>query len=185
MFKIYGNKDSFFQWDLNQKLVIEDDSITEVHYCNKTDDCALVCEVYKEGALNVVDVPNILLQYDKSIRAYAVAANHTEYFKKFKVVSRSKPADYVYTATEIKTFSLLEEKIKELEASMTVEGVKGAVEEYLKENPVETGATEEQAAQIEANRVAIGELNNRGYQTAAEVAAIIKAELGVIENGTY
>lgn len=49
------------------------------------------------------------------------------------------------------------------------EDVKKAVDEYLDENPVQAGATAEQAAQIEANRAAIEELKNGGG-TADSVA---------------
>lgn len=115
MFKIYDGRTSFYQWDLNQKLVVFDDSITEVHFCNKTDDCALVCEVYKDGTLNLVNVPNILLQDNWTIRAYGVAADHTEHEARFKVVSRTRPADYMYTETEIKTWDSLEERLEYLE----------------------------------------------------------------------
>ncbi len=140
MFKIYDGRTNFYQWDLNQKLVVFDDSITEVHFCNKTDDCALVCEVYKDGTLNLVNVPNILLQDNWTIRAYGVAADHTEHEARFKVLSRSKPADYVYTETECKTFELLEQRMDELENSFTEEGITKAVTEYLEENPVEAGS---------------------------------------------
>lgn len=164
---ILDGRNSFYQWDLNQKLIILDDSITEVHFCNKTDDCALVCEVYKDGNLTLVNVPNILLQDDWSINAYAVAADHTEHCKCFKVISRSKPADYVYTETEIKTFSLLEMRMDELESNVSAEGIAQAVEDYLTANPVEAGATAEERAQIEQNTkdiIALGneKLNKKG-----------------------
>lgn len=265
MFAILGGRKSFFQWDLNQKLIVGDDSITEVHFCNKSDDCALVCEVHNyTGVFRVVDVPNILLQASRDIRVYGVAADHTEHYARFAVVGRSKPADYVYTETEIKTFSTLEQRMDELEASVSVEGVAKAVEDYLTANPPQAGATAEERAQIAKNTEDITALqdqaadfalkseipsvegfattgyvdnavnsieipkvdlsnyytkaetntqinnakpnltpyalktdipfvpnkvsaftNDAGYQTAAEVKAIIDSELGVIENGTY
>ena len=157
---ILDGRKSFYQWDLNQKLIILDDSITEVHFCNKTDDCALVCEVYKDGNFRVVNVPNILLQDDWSIKAYAVAADHTEHCKWFKVIGRSKPADYVYTETEIKTFSLLEKRMDELEATVSVDSIAQAVEDYLDANPIEAGATAEEKAQIEQNTKDIKTLGN-------------------------
>lgn len=138
MFEIVGGRKSFFQWDLNQKLAVFDDSITEVHFCNKSADCALVCEVYNdEGGARVVDVPNILLQANRCIRAYGVAADHTEHYARFEVISRSKPADYVYTETEVKTFSTLEQRMDELEATVSAEGIAQAVEDYLEAHPVE------------------------------------------------
>ena len=37
MFKILDGREYFYQWDLNQKLIVEDDSINEVHFSNRTD----------------------------------------------------------------------------------------------------------------------------------------------------
>ena len=113
MIKIFDNRDSFYQWDLNQKLIIEDSSITEVHFCNKTDNCSLVCEVYEEEGLRLVNVPNILLQNSWDIRVYAYCNNcYTKQAARFKVVPRSKPADYIYTETEIKTWESLADEVK-------------------------------------------------------------------------
>lgn len=77
MFRIFDGRDSFFQWDLNRRLIVEDNSINEVHFSNKTDDSSLVCVVRTEDGLRVADVPNILLQTDWSIRAYAYCTDHT------------------------------------------------------------------------------------------------------------
>ena len=68
MFKIYDGRDHFFQWDLNQKLIISDDSVTEVHFSNRTTECALVVEVYEYNGYRVADAPNILLQDNWPIR---------------------------------------------------------------------------------------------------------------------
>jgi hypothetical protein len=165
VFEILGGRKSFFQWDLNQKLIVFDDSITEVHFCNKSDDCALVCEVVNyENDLSVVAVPNILLQACRDIRVYGVAEDHTEHYARFEVISRSKPADYVYTETECKTFDLLEQRMQELEDSFTTEGIAEAVAEYLEVNPVEAGATAEEKAQIEQNAADIKELQESGKE---------------------
>lgn len=176
MFEIVGGRKSFFQWDLNQKLAVFDDSITEVHFCNKSADCALVCEVYNdESGARVVNVPNILLQANRCIRAYGVAADHTEHYARFEVISRSKPADYVYTETEVKTFSTLEQRMDELEATVSAEGIAQAVEDYLKANPVEAGATAEERAQITQNAKDISGL----YEQAAGFA--LKSEIPSVE----
>lgn len=136
MFRIFDGREHFYQWDLNQKLIINDNSITEVHFCNRTDDCSLVCEVYTEDGKRLVNVPNVLLQNDWPIRVFAYAADHTKTEAKYKVISRSKPADYVYTETEVKTFELLEQRMEELENSVTEEGISKAVEDYLADNPI-------------------------------------------------
>lgn len=104
MFKILDGRTHFFQWDFNQKLIVEDNTINEVHYCNRTDDCSLVVEVKEENGLRVADVPNILLQDYWKIRVYAFCTNHTKVEETFEVVKRSKPADYVYTQTELKNY---------------------------------------------------------------------------------
>lgn len=95
MFKILDGRDSFYQWDINQKLLIEDETIQEVHFCNKTDDEALVCEVYTENGKRVVNVPNILLQDNWDVCVYAFCG-YTKYSSRFKIKARSKPADYIY-----------------------------------------------------------------------------------------
>lgn len=115
MFQLMNGREYFFQWDSEQKLIIQDSTITEVHYCNKTADCSLVCEVYEENGLRMADVPNILLQTDWPIRVYAYCTNYTRYDATFKVKARTRPADYVYTETDIKTWDDLEKRIAYLE----------------------------------------------------------------------
>lgn len=117
MFKIYDGREHFYQWDLNQKLIIEDETMTQVHFCNKTDDCALVCEIYSENGLRLVNVPNILFQSDWRIKVWGYCEDYTKHEATFKVCSRSKPSDYIYTETEVKNYADLEERIAELEKS--------------------------------------------------------------------
>lgn len=49
MFKIDDGKSCFFQWDLNRKLIVEDSSIPEVYFSNRTSEQSLVCETFMEG----------------------------------------------------------------------------------------------------------------------------------------
>ena len=114
MFEILDGRKSFYQWDLNQSLIVEDGDITEVHFCNKTDDCSLVCETYTKDGVLLVDVPNILLQDNWSIKVYAWSKNHTKYDATFKVVPRSKPSDYAYTETEILTYQTMQEHLENM-----------------------------------------------------------------------
>ena len=48
MFKIQDGRKSFTQWDLNRKIIVEDDSITQVHFTNMY--------VMKRTAANIVRV---------------------------------------------------------------------------------------------------------------------------------
>lgn len=101
MFKLQDGRDRFYQWDSDRKLIVEDASITEVHFSNRTDDYSLVCETYVEDGITLVNVPNILLQTDWRIHVYAVDGNYTKHEKCYEIIARTKPSDYVYTETEI------------------------------------------------------------------------------------
>ena len=109
MIKIYDGRYEFYQWDLNRKLIIDDATVTEVHFCNKTSDCSLVVAVQDGG---IVDVPNILLQTDWTINVYLYCGDcYTKEHTTFKVNKRSKPDDYVYTETEVKRWEALEQRV--------------------------------------------------------------------------
>ena len=120
MFKIYDGREAFYQWDINQKLIVGDDSITEVHFSNRTNSYSLVCDIQNEGDLRVVSVPNVLLQTNWPIKVYAYRKDHTEVSETFKVIEKEKPEDYIYTPDEIKTWEELNNRITELEQSESV-----------------------------------------------------------------
>lgn len=136
MFKILDGREAFYQWDLEQKLIVDDRSITQVHFCNRTDDCALTCETYELDGLWVVNVPNILFQDNWRIRVYAYDGYATKHEQRFDVIARTKPDTYVYTETEVLNYQTLLDKMTAIE-----EDIAGTVEEYLKENPVEVDLT--------------------------------------------
>ena len=142
MFKIYDGRSQFYQWDIDRKLIVEDASINQVHFCNRTDTCSLVCDVYDEEGLRLVNVPNILLQQDWRINVYGYDSNYTKHCEIFNVVKRSKPENYVYTETEIHHWEDLEARIDEIEKNgISDETVTKAVEGYLEENPVKVDLT--------------------------------------------
>ena len=152
MFKIYDGRTHFWQWDLDCKLIVEDAAIKQVHFCNRSSECSLVCLVYEENGQFLVNVPNILLQSDRDIHAYAYDGV-TKYEACLKVYARCKPADYVYTETEVLNYNTLLEKINQVNENIGV-----AVDDYLTEHPIETGATQEQVNQINANTSAINDI---------------------------
>lgn len=114
LFKIADGRTCFYQWDLDQQINVDNPDISEVHFCNGTSDCSLVVRVV-DGAANV---PNILLQIARSIRVYAMQDDHTCAESVFAVRQRTKPADYVYTETEVKRYEDLEKKIEEVRKSI-------------------------------------------------------------------
>ena len=132
MFKILDDNKVFYQWDKNRKLIIEDENIKEVHFCNRTDDIALMCEVYEKNGLRLVDVPNKLLTDKWDIKVYASDGDNTRYYDTIKVIERKKPSDYVYEETEVLTYRKLEKRLSEIETA----GFKKDVEEYFESHPV-------------------------------------------------
>lgn len=119
LLKINGPKSFFWQWDLNRQLIVGEDTCGEVHFCNGTTERALVCEIYQQDGQRLVNVPNVLLQAAKELTAYLYLKDGkgglTRHQQTFQVVARSKPDDYVYTETEVKTWSDLEARVKALE----------------------------------------------------------------------
>lgn len=162
MFTIYDGREHFFQWDLNQKLIVNDESINEVHFCNKTDECSLVVAVEEYEGERVANVPNVLLQDSWTIHAYAFAANYTKVEQCFKVVPRSKPADYVYTETEIASFEKIQEQVEAIE-----QNIGEVAREYLTENKDEllTGF----ATETYVNDAVDDALAAKGYATETYV----------------
>lgn len=117
MFSIYLlDSSKLFQWDLNRKIkIIGQEEVDEVHFSHIGDEEALVVKPIKENNILIVNIPNILLQEHKNIFVYLVSKNKTLKGTFFTVGRREKPADYVYTETEIKNYDALEKRIKVLE----------------------------------------------------------------------
>jgi hypothetical protein len=136
MFTLQDGREHLYQWDLDRYLIVEDNTIDEVHFCNRTSDCSLVVEV-KDG---LAAIPNIILQDARPIRAYAyVDDKYTLVEQQFTVKSRTRPADYIYTETEVKRWEDISAKaetaVNEAEAAASaateaVNSVNQAIEEF-------------------------------------------------------
>lgn len=152
MFKIYGDRAELWQWDTGQKLIVEDEKISEVHFCDGINSLALVCEVYELDGERVVNIPNVILQDNCDMNVYAFVANEdgsfTEHRKILKVNKRSKPADYVYTETELKSYEALEKQINDV--SKKVDNMGGGLTEADVKKLIneELGAINEQLAAL-------------------------------------
>ena len=100
IFKIYDGRTSFWQWDTGQKLIILDDSVTEVHFSNRNMEHSKRKQVYTDrDGVRVCNIPDLLLQLPKNLIAYAYAkdgtAGRTLKSVKFAVIQRPIPTDYV------------------------------------------------------------------------------------------
>lgn len=112
---IQNGRDKFFQWDLNQRLVVVNEDVKELHFTNALTAEALITEVYELEGLKVADVPNILLQTDWDISVYGGCGECVREMARFKVEPRAKPSDYVYTETDVKNYDALEKRVAALE----------------------------------------------------------------------
>ena len=116
MFRTH-NDEKLYQWDLNRSLIVEDETIKEVHFANCLCNEARVVEVKDIFGVRGATIPNELLQEYLDIKAWAVDGYETKYCATFPVEKRTKPADYVYTETEVKRYEDLEGRILVLETN--------------------------------------------------------------------
>jgi hypothetical protein len=166
-FKIFNGRSSFYQWDTNQRLILEGiPADCQIHFKSAGERTALTLEQYEFEGKTVVDVPNVLLQNTEKIIVWAYVYTDEKYTVEqasFSVVPRQKPNEYVYTPTEILDYKHLSERIDQIENNgVSDEVIEKAIDAYLDENPIEAGATPEQAEQIEQNRLDIAELKQSG-----------------------
>lgn len=151
MFKIYDGREEFWQWDVNQKLIV--DIPCQVHFCNGVTDCSLVVEtVTDEQGRHIAEVPNVLLQTARNIEAYTYICGEEESYtltsKVFTVRKRLRPTDYVFTPAEIHTWKDLDERLQKLE---------NASDDSNAVQYTEQEKTEAEKAQARENIGAVGE----------------------------
>lgn len=115
MLIIEGGRPQLYQWDVNQRLEVMNSDVLEVHFSNSALSYALVCDVYEENGRRYANIPNIILQYALDIQAHGCCAVRVRDEQTCHVIGRAKPADYVYTETEVKSYENLDARIKELE----------------------------------------------------------------------
>ena len=92
-----------YQWDLNQTLEIRGltaATAPQIHFSVRGIKAALVTQSEISDNVITVKIPNLILQYGKDVNAYVyIAENDAKSTVKtiiIPVVSRAKPADYVY-----------------------------------------------------------------------------------------
>lgn len=208
MLTLNDGRSELWQWDTGRKLTV-DAECSQVHFSNKVFGRSIDVDVVD----GVASIPDIMLQIDKDLAVWAFVGTsengYTKISKVFKVNKRNKPADYVFTPTEQTTLAEIMERLEDIESSQDPDAIKNAVDEYLANNPIMVEETDPTvpawakqpekpkytAAEVGAlpntteiptvpNNVSAFE-NDAGYQTKSEVTAIVNAQLGVIENGSY
>lgn len=106
----------FWQWDSGQKVRVPE-NVPTVHF--KFGQSAVELPVTDRW----VDVPDELLQTGKDILLWTYDEDHTLDAARIPVERRKKPADYIYTPTEIKTWESLDKRIEALEKGGGIAGV--------------------------------------------------------------
>lgn len=158
MFNLEDGRSELWQWDLNRRVIVDDKSVTEVHFCNRTDNCALVTPVFEEGGKRMAEIPNILLQSNYPIKVFAYDRYFTKQTITYKVNARSKPADYAYTETEIVTWQKIQDQIND-----TCAAIEAAEESrFLAERNREDA--ERQRRENEINRIEAEEARSDFYE---------------------
>ena len=119
MLKLENGTNSFYQWDLDQRFIVtEINGPAAIHFWQQGLEKVLEVEPYTEGDKIMADVPNILLQNASPITAYIYRQDigaYTSYKRVFQVFERERPAGYVYTETEARTWDALDGRVKKLE----------------------------------------------------------------------
>ena len=121
IFKIYGGRTNFWQWDRKQKLIVLDESVTEVHFSNRNMSHSIKRNVYDDkNGLRVCNVPDDILKLPRNLVAYAYADGATVKSVKFAVVKRPMPSDYISDQSEEmyeieRRLELLEIMLKDIE----------------------------------------------------------------------
>ena len=108
-----------WQWDTGRKIVVDDKSVSEVHYSKYSSTQAITREVIDGKA----EIPNFLLQDTYAVTAYAYSGSiengYTMAEKTFNVVKKPKPANYVETEEDKAILAKLKEEIGDLSELQT------------------------------------------------------------------
>lgn len=111
MFTIADGRNTFYQWDLGRRVLVSDDTITQVHFHNGTQVNSLVCPVEAGSAA----VPDELLQTAGQLTLYAFRQDHTLAQAVIPILPKARPEDYLYTPGEHLRYEALEERLLALE----------------------------------------------------------------------
>jgi hypothetical protein len=116
IFKIFDGRTNFWQWDTKQKLIVLDESITQIHFSNRNMTHAILRDVYMKDGLRVCDVPDDLLKLPRNLVAYAYSDGYTKKSVKFAVVQRPMPSDYISDPSE--EINKIEQRLELLEITL-------------------------------------------------------------------
>ena len=159
------------QWDYGQQLVIQGLKLptsVEVHFavCGSSDPAKVRVGTTADG-ITTAPIPDGVLEQPKDIMAYIYLTDEnsgkTVYTIRIKNSPRAKP-EIQNKPEEAELFreaiAAVNAAADRAEAAVSTEHISDIVNEYLKENPIQGGATKEQAEQIKKNKEDIDELKD-------------------------
>ena len=154
-----------FQWDLNKKVPC---SFPEAHFACVGSEDALIVKANGGNA----QIPNVLLQEGKDIMCWFMEGGAVADSGRIRIVTRAKPADYVYTETEVITFESLVAKVEDVIAKGNA-AADSATTAALKADAAanKANAASDKAAQVEAEIKASEVLRVEAEQGRAEAEA--------------
>lgn len=108
-----------WQWDTGRKIVVDDKSVSEVHFSKYSSNQAITREVIDGKA----EIPNFLLQDTHAVTVYAYSGStesgYTMAEKTFNIAKKPKPANYVETKADQAILAKLKADIGDLSALQT------------------------------------------------------------------
>ena len=129
-----------WQWDTGRKIVVDDKSVSEVHYSKYSSTQAITREVINGKA----EIPNFLLQDTHAVTVYAYSGSiengYTMAEKTFNVVKKPKPANYVETEEDKAILAKLKAAIGDLSELQTE--AKGNLVEAINEAAASGGGAD-------------------------------------------
>lgn len=124
-----GEEDRLYQWDTDRQIKITTDLMVDEVQFDTILSKSLIVKPRVDVKLGgvVADIPNILLQGNMEINVYVIMhtenGKHVTEHRKFEVIKRKKPSDYIYTETEVSSYESLEKRVSELEQSGGTGGI--------------------------------------------------------------
>lgn len=154
-----------FQWDLNQKIPCQ---FPEAHFASIGSSDALIVSADGGNA----SVPNILLQEPKDIMVWFMRDDAVADSGRIRVITRAKPADYIYTETEVHTFESLVGKVEDViakgnTATCNANSAASKADSAANKANAASGKAAQAEAEIKANEV----LRNEAEQGRVEAEA--------------
>lgn len=136
IFQIYDGRKNFWQWDTKQKLIVLDDTITQVHFSNKNMKHSISRDVYEYEGMRVVNVPDTLLQVSVNLVAHAYINNgkarSTKSSTTFSVTERPIPFNDGYSDNCEQNAAIEDMLVKIEKLEQLIKDIESGAQEFIK-----------------------------------------------------